>query len=131
MCMWENIQGMDIKSRQPRDSQPEVARSPKPLKGRKKGTGVTKRGMLLALVVLAFAGMAGYIVYQQIQLNEYRNNPTKAAQDEQARIVGLIRKHYKIPTYTKSVDGKDTTVEDAPEIASITDKTKLTGQAFF
>ena len=103
----------------------------KPQKNRRKRLSFSKRNRLIALTILVLMAMGGFITYQQLQLNEYRNNPTKAAQEEQTHVLNLVRKLYQIPTYTTKVDGKDVTKEDTPEIASITDKSKLSGQAFF
>jgi hypothetical protein len=73
----------------------------------------------------------GYNAYQYLQIQDYRKNPTKAAQEEQARITELVRKHYQIPTYSTKDGDKDVTKEDTPQIATITDITKMKGQTFF
>lgn len=98
---------------------------------RKRGLKFSGRAKAIVFAVLIIGAMAGYITYQQLQLNDYRKNPTKAAQEEQSRITELVRKNYKIPTYVENIDGKDVTKEDTPEIATITDKSKLAGQTFF
>lgn len=128
---------MDIRPRQPAPAPAEVAASQRiePLSIKSK-TGktkrrITKRGLVVALFALLLIASVGYNFYQSLQIQDYRKNPTKAAQEEQARITGLIRKHYQIPTYATTEGDKQVTKEDTPQIATITDITKMKDQTFF
>ena len=85
---------------------------------------------IVVLTLLLLASIAAN-VYQYLQVQDYRKTPTKAAQEEQTRVTELVRKRYQIPTYTTKEGDKDVTKEDTPQIATITDITKMKGQAFF
>ena len=127
---------MDIRPQQTADhTDMRTARDPESKSFKPKTSKVkrriTRRGLATALCTLLLLASVGYNAYQYLQIQDYRKNPTKAAQEEQARITELVRKHYQIPTYSTKDGDKDVTKEDTPQIATITDITKMKGQTFF
>lgn len=128
---------MDIRPQQPAAAHTETRTAQYPeSKSFRSKTGkvkrhITKQGLVTALCVLLLLASVGYNAYQYLQIQDYRKTPTKAAQEEQTRVTELVRKRYQIPTYSTKDGDKDVTKEDTPQIATITDITKMKGQTFF
>jgi len=79
--------------------------------------------LIVALIVVAAVGAAAFFMHKynesQKQVNKLASNPTLTAQQQQADLIAKVGKLTVLPS------------GETPTIATVTDITKLAGQAFF
>jgi type II secretory pathway pseudopilin PulG len=74
---------------------------------------------LILVVVLLLASLPAYYFYNQYKIAQQVKNPTAAAEEQIKSLTAEVGKILLLPT------------SEAPTIATVSDKTKLTGQQFF
>lgn len=78
---------------------------------------------IIAVVILALAGTAGYFYWQYRQSQEQLNNPDKVAKEETQALIDRMSKLISLP--------ESNLEEGEPTLATVLDKEKLKDQEFF
>ncbi|MCL5435137.1 MAG: hypothetical protein M1405_01990 [Patescibacteria group bacterium] len=74
---------------------------------------------IIIVVILAIAAVPSYYFYNQYQKNQSLQNPNEAANIQAQKLIDKVGALIELPQ------------NEQPQIATVSDKTKLSGQAFF